>query len=368
MKPTADAMRVQDGWRCLGGAEALDSHWTGWLAAARLLQAAAVAWPAWVRAAALAYPDYAARLRVYGRFEDGTLRDVISLTHERFVAGNRLVSGCNSTWPHFAACIGTVDSVAELIPMLLKEVAVVVWEPILPDGALWQAVSSWPGRGNVRTYTSSDDTVLELDRGYGELESQLAPNLQRDLRQGEKRLRGMGQLGFEVVAEQAAVAKILHEFLDLENRGWKGQAGSSILGDPASRIFYGELAQRAALDGSLRLYTLRLAGHLIAAEFTVHNTRRLEVLKIAYDESLAKASPGTVLRAMILRQLADEGAILHYCLGRSSPWKLRWCRNPRPLHTAMISRNRLAGALAFATGQRVRQGIRNRVLKLRGRR
>ncbi len=365
MMPTADAIRAQDGWRCLGGAEALDSHWADWLAAARLQRAAAVAWPAWVRAAALAYPDYAARLRVYGRFEGGTLRDVISLTRERFLAGNRLVSGCNSTWPYFAACIGTVDSVVELIPMLLKEATLVMWEPMQPDGALGPAVSSWQGRGHVRTYTSSDDTVLELDRGYDELESQFAPNLQRYLRQGESRLRGMGQLSFEVVADHAAVAQILQEFLELENRGWKGQAGSSILGDPAARTFYSELALRASLDGSLRLYTLRLAGRLIAGEFTVHNTRRLEVLKIAYDESLAKASPGTVLRGMILRQLAEEGSILHYCLGRSSPWKLGWCRNPRPLHTAMISRNRLVGAIAFATGHRVRQGIGNRFLKLR---
>jgi hypothetical protein len=234
------------------------------------------------------------------------------------------------------------------------------------DGPLARALKAeasarhWPV---VELTNPVAEVGLPLFGPWPNFQKTLSKNLRRDAR---LLTRLPGELSFEVVegpepglgpGQRQGDARLeaqLASCFELEARGWKGQLGTPVLADAAAHRFYRRLAVRASARGRLALYLLKLDGRLIAFEYNVRGGGRIECLKIGYDESLSRYSPGTALRMLILRRAIERGEAREYRLGRESEWKLRWATDVTRIGTLQVYAGTRRGRLAYYGGPALR--------------
>jgi CelD/BcsL family acetyltransferase involved in cellulose biosynthesis len=193
------------------------------------------------------------------------------------------------------------------------------------------------GLPTVQLEAEAGDARMVLDGTWAEFRARLPKNFQRDLPRKQRQLEKMGALKLhEHVAPGPELDAALAECFEIETRGWKGTDGSPIQRDPRTLKFYRDLARELAARQRFVLYTLSLAGTLIAFEYCLRGGGHIEMLKLSFDPTYEKQSPGQVLRMMLLEREVERGAVRYYHLGRPSEWKLRWATEVAPLCTLRI--------------------------------
>ena len=117
----------------------------------------------------------------------------------------------------------------------------------------------------------------------------------KELRRQRRRLEDIAPVTFATTSGAAGIEAALKDFLVLEASGWKGLAGTAIVNDPAIKNFV-----QSAVMGARR----RRAGADRPAVPQRHRHRRHHdaasgdtawCWKIAYNEGLARSSPGVQL-------------------------------------------------------------------------
>jgi hypothetical protein len=109
-----------------------------------------------------------------------------------------------------------------------------------------------------------------------------------------------GAVGFQRRRGKAA-REALESFLTLEAAGWKGKAGTAIALLPADVGYFRALADRFAESDGLQLDALTLDGAPIAMGLLVESAGTRHFLKIAYDETQSRHSPGRALTIAMLQ-------------------------------------------------------------------
>lgn len=138
--------------------------------------------------------------------------------------------------------------------------------------------------------------------------------LRRSLGQGyKKRLQQHRQLekagALVYTRHRGADAPIaLEDFLALEAAGWKGTNCTALAKLPADAAYFREVINRFAGADMARVDLLRLDGRPVAGGVLLDFAGQAHFLKIAYDEALARLSPGRGLAIEMLRaDLAEAG-------------------------------------------------------------
>ncbi len=116
---------------------------------------------------------------------------------------------------------------------------------------------------------------------------------------------------FRAVAKQGALTfrrnrgrgalEALDAFLAMEASGWKGEAGTAIACLPADTAYIRRLAELCAADDTLLIDTLLHEGRAIAMGLLIESGNRRHFLKIAYDETQSRHSPGRTLAIAMLQ-------------------------------------------------------------------
>jgi CelD/BcsL family acetyltransferase involved in cellulose biosynthesis len=187
-------------------------------------------------------------------------------------------------------------------------------------------------------YLPLSPSILRGEEVIGDTTSKFRANLRRRLRNLEAR----GPVTMRRV--ERADAELLRAFYELERSGWKGDAGSAIAQNPATKRYYDELADVAARLGMLTFYLLEQNGRPIAMQFGLTAGGRYYISKPAYDETFADCSPGQLLMAKVIRDAAERGLTEIDFLGMSMPWKADWTRRTRRHEFCYIFRNSSYGA------------------------
>jgi CelD/BcsL family acetyltransferase involved in cellulose biosynthesis len=91
------------------------------------------------------------------------------------------------------------------------------------------------------------------------------------LNRQRRRLAEAGRLENRVSSEVREVRAAVAEFIDLEERGWKGRAGSAVAFDPAAAEFMIEAVTALARDRKARVDRLCLDDRTIAAAITLYS-------------------------------------------------------------------------------------------------
>jgi len=201
-------------------------------------------------------------------------------------------------------------------------------------------------RGRVR------QRRLDLDRPWSAIEAGFSPYLRANFRRRLKRLEARGPLRLETLHHPGHLQPGLSACFALEQQGWKGAGATAILNRPLQERFYRQLAYRLAARGELRLFCLCLGQELVAFEYCVFDrrSRRLSSLKIAYNEAFRTASPGTVLRWLLLRESIGHFSSYEF-LGDDASWKADWTPALTELRHLRIY-NRTLGGLAWRARSR----------------
>ena len=179
---------------------------------------------------------------------------------------------------------------------------------------------------------------------YGSLSTKLRSNT----RYAERKLGEMGTLALTEVRGGAQLAAALRQAYLLEQSSWKGTEGTAIADHPGEERFYSEVAASASERGWFRLFFLELDGRPIAFDYCLDHRQTCNLVKIGYEPTLGKHSPGNVLRMQVLERLFEEGRHDQYdMLGAASEYKLRWTRQVRDLRTFHLFRPRLKALVAY---------------------
>ncbi|KRE00381.1 hypothetical protein ASE63_09980 [Bosea sp. Root381] len=109
-----------------------------------------------------------------------------------------------------------------------------------------------------------------------------------------------GELSFRRLRGDAA-RDALPDFLALESAGWKGKAGTAIARLPQASAYLDKLVALSAAAGALQLDMLLLDGRALSMGLLVESAGTRHFLKIAYDESEARHSPGRALTIAMIK-------------------------------------------------------------------
>lgn len=210
------------------------------------------------------------------------------------------------------------------------------------------------GEAGLHSYrlSSRQQRGVDLDRPWADVEAGFHLSLRHNLRRRLRLLRSLGRLSLVVQTGCSGLYAMLRECFAVEASGWKGRAHTAIGQNPAVERFYRRMAFRLAASGQLRLYGLRLGEKLIAFEFCLWNGNRLGCLKIGYEESLHRFSPGSVLRAWMLQLAHRQGCAGYDFLGDDTVWKAEWGQSVDELMCVRLYNRTLAGRALQMRGER----------------
>lgn len=212
------------------------------------------------------------------------------------------------------------------------------WDRLLlrdvPEGGAGEVLFELARRRGlpVGRWESLRSPHFQLPDSMEAMHARLDTRFKANLRRRRRKLAKEGPLSLQRCEGGAELASCLEEGLALEGSGWKGQRGSAINQDVATRRFYLSLAAQAAKEGSLSLYLLRVGTRAVAFQFSLEQGGRYHLLKPGYDERLGACSPGQLLMEDVVEDLISRGVKEFDFLGPDMAWKRDWTERVR-VHT-----------------------------------
>lgn len=175
-------------------------------------------------------------------------------------------------------------------------------------------------------------------RGADYMRETLERRRRRELDRQRRRLAEKGSLDLAIARSPAEVAGALDDFLALEAAGWKGRARTALSEAPGAAAYFREAAESGAREGAFRVATLRLDGRPVAAGLVSIAGRRAFYVKTAYDEDLARYSPGVLLTLDLTAHLLDDPAIedADSVAGADHPMIDRLWTGRRPIESLLV--------------------------------
>lgn len=214
------------------------------------------------------------------------------------------------------------------------------------DGSPTLAWPAPPDQGGVRITTHrSWGSYLPIGTCWSEYRRGLSRNFLANLRKAHNRLSdpAMPEATFVWLTGDEADPRHAASFMALESSGWKGQAGSAIGQDERLQRFYAALADNAFRSGSLEWHFMLLGGRTIAAHMAMRCGRALSLLKIAYDESYARLSPGSLLFEATAERMFTRGDTDEINCLTDMAWHRSWNMHRREYFDARLYPSTLFG-------------------------
>lgn len=120
------------------------------------------------------------------------------------------------------------------------------------------------------------------------------------------------------------IKAVLPDCFRLEDKGWKGRDGGSIL-NHGLEDYYTEQAVLLAERGLFRLYTLYYEEKLIAFRYAPSAKGTVFSLKTSYDPDYRDLAPGQMLQWLMIDALIDEADIERLdFMGIAAPHQMIW--------------------------------------------
>jgi len=164
------------------------------------------------------------------------------------------------------------------------------------------------------------------------LERAVSGRKRKKLRRLRRRLEDIAPVTLTTATSAPDIEAALKDFLVLEASGWKGLAGTAIVNNPAIQDFVQKAVAGLAAEGRARIDRLLLNGITIAAAMTLASGDTAWCWKIAYNEALARSSPGVQLVCDLTEKL----------LAQPAPLRVDSCATPGHPMIDHVWRERLA--------------------------
>ncbi len=254
--------------------------------------------------------------------------------------------------PRYDACGGpmvaqgaTEDLLARMLaePALAGGSGVLLAANIVAEGPAWDALLAMAAEGRIAI-----DPMILWQRSL--LERSAAPDADAYLQQAmsRSRLKRMrqkkaaieraGPLTLQIGRTPREVEASFDAFCTLEAAGWKGRAGTALAQDAPGRAYVRDVMTAAAADGEAFTMLLMQGDRIIAAALLLRAGGEVLFWKTAYDEALARHSPGVVLDMMVTEWLYAQPWFERMDTGHDDsvdPGRELWAER-RPMATVAI--------------------------------
>lgn len=163
----------------------------------------------------------------------------------------------------------------------------------------------------------------------------------REYRRLEKKLGQTGVVSYEIARDPMDVLVRLEEFLLLEARSWKGRQGTSIHNLKRHAAFARQAVHDFARNGQAEIATLRVSDVAVASTLLINLNGHYFPWKTAYNETLSRYSPGTLLMIWLTRELVErEDFVSADSLAKfGNSWMTALWPDKRGFCTAVIARD-----------------------------
>jgi CelD/BcsL family acetyltransferase involved in cellulose biosynthesis len=206
------------------------------------------------------------------------------------------------------------------------------------------------GRSLVAAKPVTGTVAVSIASGWEAYLARLSSRRRYDLRRARRRAEEAGRVTIRIHSPRPEEAEgMFAEFVRIESAGWKDRNGSSLKQRHGLRQFFSHYAFLASRSGILRFSFLDVDANAVAAQISVEYADRLWVLKIGYDESWSRCSPGWQLLAETMRYAFERKLKSYEFLGSDEPWLHGWDTEGRDLSTLTCYPTTLLGMYGLAS-------------------
>jgi len=178
------------------------------------------------------------------------------------------------------------------------------------ETARWQALLAALARADVPIGTEAQMQLgrIEIDHDWSAYRQRWSSKHRQGMARAARRLAATGDVRFNLLTNiaPADVETVLRRGFEVENLGWKGRAGSSVLATPGAWDFYLRQARQLARWGQLELAFLYCDGRPTAFAYGLGGKGVYHSIKVGYDPQYAQCSPGQLLRYYALERFFGD--------------------------------------------------------------
>ncbi|MGR6429615.1 GNAT family N-acetyltransferase [Rhizobium sp. PAMB 3174] len=178
-----------------------------------------------------------------------------------------------------------------------------------PIASLFKAIAIGRNLPVLATEKSLRPMLQSYEDGQTYLQGSVSAAHLREMRRQWRKLEEMGDLTYNVARQRQDVRLRMEEFLALEAGGWKGRKRTAMANDRFGAAFFREAITNLAEIDAVRIHTLDLDGKAIASMIVFIMSGEAYTWKTAYDESLARFSPGKLLVMRLTEWHLDDANI-----------------------------------------------------------
>jgi CelD/BcsL family acetyltransferase involved in cellulose biosynthesis len=220
------------------------------------------------------------------------------------------------------------------------------------DAARWQRVFAACERAGLGIDVHEHFRLPRIDviGSWDEYKAKWSRNHRQNMSRCRRKLiEAHGPLTLRFFApRQEELPALLQCGFAIEDRSWKGAAGSSVLRSPGMFEFFERQGRLLAERGQLELGFLDLAGKPIAFMYGWTAKGIFHAFKAGYDESFAAYSPGQLLIHDILERFFGKRSHQVFdCLGPVSDATARWQTSDYAAGRVVIAPRSFVGQSAF---------------------
>ncbi len=220
----------------------------------------------------------------------------------------------------WSSCAGLLwdaarTSDADLGDVLVEAMSRLPWPLLWLDDAAfaapqWRALQEALGRAGT-TAVRRDRWLagrIPIDHCWPACQERWSSRHRHSLARAFHRLAARGNVTFEVSDHLGPdeVEAPLREAFEVEDAGWKGAAGTSVLHTPGMFDYFLRQARQLAAWDQLALAVLRCGGRPVAFSYGLAAKGVFHSWKVGYDARDADCSPGQLLRFRLIEWLHAE--------------------------------------------------------------
>ncbi|MDX1963289.1 MAG: GNAT family N-acetyltransferase [Pirellulales bacterium] len=229
-----------------------------------------------------------------------------------------------------------------------------VWFDAVPlNNPAWQQFIAALARREIYFHNSHRFDIgtinihgLDAPANFAAYQAAWSGNFRRQMRKTNRRADELGGVELNLIrphSREEALAELQRGLL-IEDSGWKGAAGTSILRHPAKLRYYQDQAALLAMAGQLELAFLEHQGRTIAFEYAYTCKGVYYTPKVAYDEAFQHLSPGQLIRYHLLERFFNEPERRVFdFLGPLADATAKWITGSYPIHRLIVSTGRWGG-------------------------
>jgi CelD/BcsL family acetyltransferase involved in cellulose biosynthesis len=215
-------------------------------------------------------------------------------------------------------------------------------EGVDPDSPAWSRfLDVLRRRGHaIAVRPQFDVGLIDLAGDWDAYEASLSGNHRRAVRKSQRKLAASGpvELAIHRHTSPEDAVQAFQRVCDVEDKSWKGEAGTSIHCTPGMLDFFQRQARQLAEWGCLEILFLEQHGKTLAAEYGFGAKGVYFSHKIAYDPEFSLVGPGRLLRYLQLqRYFADARFHLVDTLGILSDSNAKWSTRRRRSCRVLVS-------------------------------